>query len=146
MAVNYVTWLRTTSVGQKKRTESFVYRWLCLLAMFDKRAFPHLLEHRTSSQAFCQYVNSPVFNWHVVWYRLFLVVPAGFEWNLVFKWDYMTANERNERMSNPVQPIRSVNIGTHLHTSCGQYIVKDNSLLQETLQYNCITQCYTCYC
>lgn len=31
---------------------------------------------------------------------------VGFEWNLVFKWDYMTTEERNKRSDNPVAPIR----------------------------------------
>ena len=36
-----------------QKTYSFVYHWLCKHA----NAFPHLSEHRTSSQVFCQYVN-----------------------------------------------------------------------------------------
>lgn len=31
---------------------------------------------------------------------------SGFDWNLIFKWDYMTSEERNQRMSNPISPIR----------------------------------------
>ena len=31
---------------------------------------------------------------------------AGFDWNLVFKWDYMTGDEISARRSNPIQPIR----------------------------------------
>uniref|UniRef100_H2ZQU7 Polypeptide N-acetylgalactosaminyltransferase n=1 Tax=Ciona savignyi TaxID=51511 RepID=H2ZQU7_CIOSA len=30
---------------------------------------------------------------------------GGFDWNLVFKWDYMTAEERRRRSSNPIVPI-----------------------------------------
>lgn len=30
----------------------------------------------------------------------------GFDWNLVFKWDYMTNDERNHRVQHPVDPIR----------------------------------------
>ena len=32
---------------------------------------------------------------------------GGFGWDLVFKWDYMTAAERNQRKSNPIAPIRT---------------------------------------
>ncbi|XP_078675998.1 polypeptide N-acetylgalactosaminyltransferase 2-like isoform X2 [Branchiostoma floridae x Branchiostoma belcheri] len=32
---------------------------------------------------------------------------GGFDWNLVFKWDYMTANQRNARRSDPIAPIRT---------------------------------------
>ncbi|KAL5007941.1 hypothetical protein ScPMuIL_013522 [Solemya velum] len=34
-------------------------------------------------------------------------LKGGFDWNLVFKWDYMTAEERNKRASDPIQPIRT---------------------------------------
>ena len=43
--------------------------------------------------------------------RLFIVrffcLVSGFDWNLVFKWDYMTSEERNRRVSDPISPIRS---------------------------------------
>ncbi|XP_074640543.1 polypeptide N-acetylgalactosaminyltransferase 2-like isoform X3 [Tubulanus polymorphus] len=32
---------------------------------------------------------------------------GGFDWNLVFKWDYMTQEERNRRRGNPIQPIKT---------------------------------------
>ncbi|XP_039274686.2 polypeptide N-acetylgalactosaminyltransferase 2-like [Styela clava] len=32
-------------------------------------------------------------------------LKGGFDWNLVFKWDYMTAEERKARRQNPVSPI-----------------------------------------
>lgn len=32
--------------------------------------------------------------------------PAGFDWNLVFKWDYMTPEQRRARQGNPVAPIK----------------------------------------
>lgn len=41
------------------------------------------------------------------WWNNFLYWP-GFDWNLVFKWDYMTSEERNRRLSDPISPIRSV--------------------------------------
>ncbi|GFR81520.1 polypeptide N-acetylgalactosaminyltransferase [Elysia marginata] len=37
---------------------------------------------------------------------LFFFVP-GFDWNLVFKWDFMTSEERNKRRENPISPIRT---------------------------------------
>ena len=30
----------------------------------------------------------------------------GFDWNLVFKWDFMTSEEVSRRRSNPIAPIR----------------------------------------
>ena len=33
-------------------------------------------------------------------------LKGGFDWNLVFKWDYMTPAERNSRRNNPIAPIR----------------------------------------
>lgn len=32
----------------------------------------------------------------------------GFDWNLVFKWDYMTPEQRRARQGNPVAPIKYV--------------------------------------
>lgn len=32
-------------------------------------------------------------------------IVLGFDWNLVFKWDYMSADERKARRGNPVAPI-----------------------------------------
>ena len=37
-----------------------------------------------------------------IWWHVLL----GFEWNLVFKWEYMPASEISARKSDPVQPIR----------------------------------------
>ncbi|XP_059178444.1 polypeptide N-acetylgalactosaminyltransferase 2-like isoform X2 [Physella acuta] len=34
-------------------------------------------------------------------------LKGGFDWNLVFKWDYMTAEERNRQRQNPTAPIRT---------------------------------------
>nr|XP_054757971.1 polypeptide N-acetylgalactosaminyltransferase 2-like [Lytechinus pictus] len=33
-------------------------------------------------------------------------LKGGFDWNLVFKWDYMTQAERNSRRADPIAPIR----------------------------------------
>lgn len=35
-----------------------------------------------------------------------LYVSAGFDWNLVFKWDYMTLDQRRARQGNPIAPIK----------------------------------------
>ncbi|XP_071963044.1 polypeptide N-acetylgalactosaminyltransferase 2-like [Antedon mediterranea] len=43
-------------------------------------------------------------------------LKGGFDWNLVFRWDYMTATERNSRRSNPVAPIRTPMIAGGLFT------------------------------
>lgn len=34
-------------------------------------------------------------------------LKGGFDWNLVFKWDFMTSEERNKRRENPISPIRT---------------------------------------
>lgn len=33
-------------------------------------------------------------------------LKGGFDWNLVFKWDYMTPEQRRARQGNPVAPIK----------------------------------------
>ncbi|XP_052272602.1 polypeptide N-acetylgalactosaminyltransferase 2-like isoform X1 [Dreissena polymorpha] len=43
-------------------------------------------------------------------------LKGGFDWNLVFKWDYMTAEERNKRVNNPIEPIRTPMIAGGLFT------------------------------
>ncbi|XP_069118379.1 polypeptide N-acetylgalactosaminyltransferase-like [Argopecten irradians] len=43
-------------------------------------------------------------------------LKGGFDWNLVFKWDYMTYEERNKRNSNPIGPIRTPMIAGGLFT------------------------------
>ncbi|GFO48189.1 polypeptide n-acetylgalactosaminyltransferase, partial [Plakobranchus ocellatus] len=34
-------------------------------------------------------------------------LKGGFEWNLVFKWDFMTGEERNKRRERPISPIKT---------------------------------------
>ena len=34
-------------------------------------------------------------------------LKGGFGWDLVFKWDYMSATERNKRKSNVIAPIKT---------------------------------------
>lgn len=41
---------------------------------------------------------------------------GGFDWNLVFKWDYMTPEERNKRVNNPIAPIKTPIIAGGLFT------------------------------
>ncbi|XP_041352689.1 polypeptide N-acetylgalactosaminyltransferase 2-like [Gigantopelta aegis] len=43
-------------------------------------------------------------------------LKGGFDWNLVFKWDYMTAEERNHRASAPISEIRTPLIAGGLFT------------------------------
>ena len=47
-----------------------------------------------------------------------LFFSSGFDWNLVFKWDYMTSEEVAQRKSNPIQPIKYV-----VMTSVNNYLV-----------------------
>ena len=37
-------------------------------------------------------------------------LKGGFDWNLVFKWDYMTPTERASRRSDAIAPIRWVSV------------------------------------
>lgn len=39
---------------------------------------------------------------------LYHFLLKGFDWNLVFKWDYMTPEQRRARQGNPVAPIKCV--------------------------------------
>ncbi|KAK3092921.1 hypothetical protein FSP39_008922 [Pinctada imbricata] len=43
-------------------------------------------------------------------------LKGGFDWNLVFKWDYMTPEERNKRTDHPIDPIRTPMIAGGLFT------------------------------
>lgn len=43
-------------------------------------------------------------------------LKGGFDWNLVFKWDYMTQVERNSRRSDPIAPIKTPMIAGGLFT------------------------------
>lgn len=37
---------------------------------------------------------------------MLVCVFEGFDWNLVFKWDYMTLEQRRARQGNPIAPIK----------------------------------------
>ncbi|KAK7506882.1 hypothetical protein BaRGS_00001733 [Batillaria attramentaria] len=56
-------------------------------------------------------------------------LKGGFDWNLVFKWDYMTSEERNRRVSDPISPIRTPMIA-------GGLFVIDKSWFEELGQYD----------
>ncbi|KAK7104931.1 polypeptide N-acetylgalactosaminyltransferase-like [Littorina saxatilis] len=56
-------------------------------------------------------------------------LKGGFDWNLVFKWDYMTAEERNRRVSDPISPIRTPMIA-------GGLFVIEKSWFDELGQYD----------
>lgn len=43
-------------------------------------------------------------------------LKGGFDWNLVFKWDYMTPEERNRRVKHPIAPIETPIIAGGLFT------------------------------
>ncbi|CAL1540950.1 unnamed protein product [Lymnaea stagnalis] len=58
-------------------------------------------------------------------------LKGGFDWNLVFKWDYMTPEERNRQKENPIAPIRTPMIAGGLFSidkswfdELGQYDLK----------------------
>lgn len=42
--------------------------------------------------------------WAEIW--LLFNLYQGFDWNLVFKWDYMTLEQRRARQGNPIAPIK----------------------------------------
>nr|KAG5714576.1 hypothetical protein BaRGS_007022 [Batillaria attramentaria] len=73
-------------------------------------------------------------------------LKGGFDWNLVFKWDYMTSEERNRRVSDPISPIRTPMIA-------GGLFVIDKSWFEELGQYDMDMDvwggenlvCSTCY-
>lgn len=44
----------------------------------------------------------------------------GFDWNLVFKWDYMTLEQRRARQGNPIAPIKYV--AHTLSQNCIKYV------------------------
>nr|DBA26968.1 TPA: hypothetical protein GDO54_011155 [Pyxicephalus adspersus] len=53
----------------------------------------------------------------------------GFDWNLVFKWDYMTPEQRRARQGNPVAPIKTPMIA-------GGLFVMDKSYFEELGKYD----------
>ncbi|KAG8310122.1 Polypeptide N-acetylgalactosaminyltransferase 2 [Homalodisca vitripennis] len=49
---------------------------------------------------------------------------GGFDWNLVFKWEYLTADQRTRRAKDPSMPIRTPMIAGGLFTINKQYFEK----------------------
>ncbi|KAF7253608.1 Polypeptide N-acetylgalactosaminyltransferase 2 [Varanus komodoensis] len=56
-------------------------------------------------------------------------LKGGFDWNLVFKWDYMTPEQRRARQGNPVAPIKTPMIA-------GGLFVMDKLYFEELGKYD----------
>ncbi|OCT80006.1 hypothetical protein XELAEV_18026822mg [Xenopus laevis] len=56
-------------------------------------------------------------------------LKGGFDWNLVFKWDYMTPEQRRGRQGNPVAPIKTPMIA-------GGLFVMDKPYFEELGKYD----------
>uniref|UniRef100_A0A8C5MU84 Polypeptide N-acetylgalactosaminyltransferase n=1 Tax=Leptobrachium leishanense TaxID=445787 RepID=A0A8C5MU84_9ANUR len=56
-------------------------------------------------------------------------LKGGFDWNLVFKWDYMTPEQRRARQGNPIAPIKTPMIA-------GGLFVMDKSYFEELGKYD----------
>ncbi|KAG8123600.1 putative Polypeptide N-acetylgalactosaminyltransferase protein, partial [Naja naja] len=56
-------------------------------------------------------------------------LKGGFDWNLVFKWDYMTPEQRRARQGNPVAPIKTPMIA-------GGLFVMDKPYFEELGKYD----------
>lgn len=56
-------------------------------------------------------------------------LKGGFDWNLVFKWDYMTPEQRRTRQGNPVAPIKTPMIA-------GGLFVMDKLYFEELGKYD----------
>eukprot|EP00062_Callorhinchus_milii_P023071 gi/632981524/ref/XP_007907641.1/ PREDICTED: polypeptide N-acetylgalactosaminyltransferase 2 [Callorhinchus milii] len=56
-------------------------------------------------------------------------LKGGFDWNLVFKWDYMTPEQRRARQGNPIGPIRTPMIA-------GGLFVMDKAYFEELGKYD----------
>uniref|UniRef100_A0A8C5H1P2 Polypeptide N-acetylgalactosaminyltransferase n=1 Tax=Gouania willdenowi TaxID=441366 RepID=A0A8C5H1P2_GOUWI len=51
-------------------------------------------------------------------------LKGGFDWNLVFKWDYMTLEQRRARQGNPIAPIKTPMIAGGLFVMDKEYFEK----------------------
>uniref|UniRef100_A0A3P8UAS1 Polypeptide N-acetylgalactosaminyltransferase n=1 Tax=Cynoglossus semilaevis TaxID=244447 RepID=A0A3P8UAS1_CYNSE len=51
-------------------------------------------------------------------------LKGGFDWNLVFKWDYMTLEQRRARQGNPIAPIKTPMIAGGLFVMDKDYFEK----------------------
>ncbi|MBN3309315.1 GALT2 acetylgalactosaminyltransferase, partial [Amia calva] len=56
-------------------------------------------------------------------------LKGGFDWNLVFKWDYMTLEQRRGRQGNPIAPIKTPMIA-------GGLFVMDKDYFEELGKYD----------
>ncbi|MBN3271220.1 GALT2 acetylgalactosaminyltransferase, partial [Polyodon spathula] len=56
-------------------------------------------------------------------------LKGGFDWNLVFKWDYMTPEQRRVRQGNPIAPIKTPMIA-------GGLFVMDKDYFEELGKYD----------
>ncbi|XP_062320047.1 polypeptide N-acetylgalactosaminyltransferase 2 isoform X2 [Osmerus eperlanus] len=56
-------------------------------------------------------------------------LKGGFDWNLVFKWDYMTLEQRRARQGNPIAPIKTPMIA-------GGLFVMDKDYFEELGKYD----------
>uniref|UniRef100_A0A672MUL9 Polypeptide N-acetylgalactosaminyltransferase 2-like n=1 Tax=Sinocyclocheilus grahami TaxID=75366 RepID=A0A672MUL9_SINGR len=56
-------------------------------------------------------------------------LKGGFDWNLVFKWDYMTLEQRRARQGNPIAPIKTPMIA-------GGLFVMDKNYFEELGKYD----------
>lgn len=84
----------------------FFFSRLLLICFLPRR----LYKFKFPSQWFCLVLSYYNLNNHHSLNILLCFLLKGFDWNLVFKWDYMTPEQRRARQGNPVAPIKYVYI------------------------------------
>lgn len=84
----------------------FFFSRLLLICFLPRR----LYKLKFPSQWFCLVLSYYNLNNHHSLNILLCFLLKGFDWNLVFKWDYMTPEQRRARQGNPVAPIKYVYI------------------------------------
>uniref|UniRef100_A0A8C4ZZV3 Polypeptide N-acetylgalactosaminyltransferase n=1 Tax=Gadus morhua TaxID=8049 RepID=A0A8C4ZZV3_GADMO len=102
--------LRNDRREGRTETDAFVSKSpCCSLSLMLPHIFDYLLSFRPVQDK--TRVVSPIID--VINMDNFQYVGAsadlkgGFDWNLVFKWDYMTPEQRRARQSNPIAPIKT---------------------------------------
>lgn len=85
----------------------FNFSFELLLVCFLPR---RLCKFKFPSQWFCLILHYYNMNNDHSLNILLCFLLKGFDWNLVFKWDYMTPEQRRARQGNPVAPIKYVYI------------------------------------